>query len=140
MALYDRIASQMVEFHRFGGERAQPLDPENQYIRTTGYDEPVSIVRPCVDQEGSLDLLYLLRYQSNVKQHQIADAQTKLGDYATAFLPSIPRGDTGLVQIDLVSNAAELWAFPFEACYEAKPSWLAKVDSGVVLTRRIRGG
>jgi hypothetical protein len=43
-------------------------------------------------------------------------------------------------QIDLVTNAAELWAFPFEACYSANASWLASADRGVVLTRRIRGG
>jgi hypothetical protein len=140
MTLLNQIGSRMVEFHRFGGEHGRLLSPDNEYICTTGYDEPASVVRPCVDQEGSLDLLYLLRYQAGVTQHQVTDAQVKLGDYATAFLPFIPLGDKGLVQIDLVSHAAELWAFPFEACYQANPSWLAKVDSGVVLTRRIRGG
>jgi hypothetical protein len=140
MTLLNQIGSRMVEFHRFGGQRAKQLDPSNEYIRTAGFDETVSVVRPSVDQEGSLDLLYLLRYQTGVPPQQVKDAQAKLGGYATAFLPSIPLGGKGLVQIDLVSNAAELWAFPFEACYEANSSWLDKVDSGVVITRRIRGG
>jgi hypothetical protein len=134
------IGSRMVEFHRFGGQRARLLAPDNEYIRTAGYDEPASVVRPCVDQEGSLDLLHMLRYHAGVTEDEVRHAQAELGLYATAFLPSIPFGGERLVQIDLVSNAAELWAFPFEACYWANPSWLASADSGVVLTRRIRGG
>ena len=140
MTLPNQIGSRMVEFHRFGGQRSQFLDPGNAYIRTAGYDETVSVVQPSVNQEESLDLLYALRYQAGVPEQQVNDAQAKLGGCATAFLPPIPLGSKNLVQIDLVSNAAELWAFPFEACYEANPSWLDKVDSGVVLTRRIRGG
>jgi len=136
----NRIGCEMVEFHRFGGERTQLLSPENAYIRTAGYDEPASAVRSCVDQERSLDLLYTLRYQGGVTQDQVQDAQAELGRYATAFLPSLPSSGERLVQIDLVTNAAELWAFPFEACYSANAPWLASSDRGVVLTRRIRGG
>jgi hypothetical protein len=136
----NRIGCEMVEFHRFGGERTQLLSPDNAYIRTAGYDAPASAVRSCVDQERSLDLLYMLRYQSGVTQDQVQNAQTELGRYATAFVPSLPSSGERLMQIDLVTNAAELWAFPFEACYAANTSWLASADRGVVLTRRIRGG
>jgi CHAT domain-containing protein len=136
----NRIGCEMVEFHRFGGERAQLLCHDNEYIRTTGYDEPASVVRPSVDQERSLDLIYQLRYQSGVTQGEVQAAQAELGGYATAFLPSPPSSGDRLMQIDLVTNAAELWAFPFEACYAVNPAWLASTDRGVVLTRRIRGG
>ena len=88
MTYGSRIGCEMVEFHRFGGERTQLLSPDNKYIRTTGYDEPASEVCPCVDQERSLDLLYQLRYRSDVKQDQVQDAQIELGRYAIAFLPS----------------------------------------------------
>ena len=130
----------MVEFHRFGGERTKLLSPENEYIRTGGYDEPASAVRPCVDQERSLDLLYQLRYLSGITPDEVQGAPAELGRYATAFLPSLPSSGERLVQIDLVTNAAELWAFPFEACYSANASWLASADRGVIFTRRIRGG
>src|SRR5215467_4005522 len=112
----NRISCEMVEFHRFGGERTQLLSPDNEYIRTAGYDEPASAVRSCVDQERSLDLLYALRYQTGVTPDQVQDAQAELGHCATRFLPSLPATGGRLVQIDLVTNAAELWAFPFEAC------------------------
>jgi len=62
----NRIGCNMVEFHRFGGELTQRLAPDNQYIRTAGWDEPASIVRPCLDEERSLDLLFRLRYQPRV--------------------------------------------------------------------------
>jgi len=136
----NRIGCNMVEFHRFGGELTQRLAPDNQYIRTAGWDEPASIVRPCLDEERSLDLLFRLRYQPRVAQEEVRAAQAELGHCATAFLPSLPSSAERLVQIDLVSNAGELWAFPFEACYSANPSWLGSTDEGVVLTRRIRGG
>jgi hypothetical protein len=134
------IECEMIEFHRFGAERTQLLSPDNQYIRTTGYDEPASAVRPSVDEEHALDLLYTLRYQSGMTPDKVQRAQAELGGYATAFLPSLPSTSERLVQIDLVTNAAELWAFPFEACYSANASWLASAGNGVVLTRRIRGG
>ena len=136
----NRIGCEMVEFNRFGGERTQLLSPDNQYIRTTGYDEPASMVRPCVNQERSLDLIYQLRYPMGVTQEAVKDARAELGRYAIAFLPSSPSCGEQLVQIDLVTNAAELWAFPFEACYSENAAWLASADKGVVLTRRIRGG
>ena len=134
------ISCEMVEFHRFGPERAQLLCRENPYIRTTGYDEPALPVSPGVDQDRALDLIYRLRYPGDVAQSEVEQAQAELGGYATKFLPSLPLNLGQLVQIDLVTNAAELWAFPFEACYAANPSWLASADRGVVLTRRIRGG
>jgi hypothetical protein len=136
----NRIDCKMVEFHRFGGELTQRLAPDNQYIRTAGWDEPASIVHPCLDEERSLDLLFKLRYQPGIALEEVENALAELGHSANSFLPSLPSSAERLVQIDLVSNAGELWAFPFEACYSANPSWLAGVDQGVVLTRRIRGG
>jgi CHAT domain len=132
------ISCQLVEFHRFGGPHTVFLSPDNAYIRAAGWDEPVAVVRPALDQEGFLRLLNQLRYSHSDGQDPSA-ARIELGAQAIAFLPAaVLVGD--LVQLDLVTNAAELWAFPFEACYAARQEWLTDAARGVVLTRRIRSG
>ena len=135
-----KIACAMVEFNRFGGERDQVLSPNNQYIRTTGYEEPAQQVQPSLNHERALDLIYRLRYPMGVTPDKVDEAEAELGSCAVAFLPTVEAAGERLTQIDLVANAAELWAFPFEACYAANPAWLADADSGVVLTRRVRSG
>jgi CHAT domain len=134
------IACAMVEFNRFGGERDQTLSPNNQYIRTTGYEEPAQQIQPSLSHERALDLIYRLRYPIGVTPDKVEEAQAELGRCAAAFLPAVEVVGQRLTQIDLVTNAAELWAFPFEASYATNAGWLADVDSGVVLTRRVRGG
>jgi hypothetical protein len=41
------------------------------------------------------------------------------------FLPDLPEATDGkTLQVDLVAGAAELWAFPFEACSRnGDPRW-----------------
>jgi len=134
------IACAMVEFNRFGGERDQALSPSNQYIRTTGYEEPAQQIQPSLNHERALDLIYRLRYPMGVTPDKVREAQTELGSCAAGFLPAVEAVGQRLTQIDLVTNAAELWAFPFEASYATNAGWLADADSGVVLTRRVRGG
>jgi hypothetical protein len=82
-----------------------------------------------------------LRYWKSAADSDALDAQQRLGDEAVRFLEGVqPPGITGLLQLDIVTNAAELWAFPFEACFAHHADWLETTDSGVVLTRRVRGG
>src|SRR5262245_26604390 len=104
-----RIGCEMVEFHRFGGERTQLLSRANQYIRTSGYDLPAAPVQRKRDQERLLDLVCKLRYSAGIAKDEIGGAQRELGVHASGFLPPLRPSNQRLVQIDLVTNAAELW-------------------------------
>jgi hypothetical protein len=128
----------MVEFHRFGPTQAL-LSPSGHFIRTTGWDGRATDVAPTIDHEGLLRRLNLLRYNPAGKPSEVEEARRALSSEATAFLPPVEPSQDELVQVDLVTNAAELWAFPFEACFAGKAAWLSSPSSGVEVTRRIRG-
>jgi hypothetical protein len=132
------VSCQMVEFHRFGRPQMILL-PENRYIRTSGWDRVAQELSPSLDQEALLLDLNALRYDGAAAAGEAQDARTRLADEAARFLDAIDPADGALRQVDLVTNAAELWAFPFEACFARRPEWLTAPDRGVVLTRRIRG-
>ena len=127
-----------IEFHRFGSPEGL-LKPENRYIRTSGWDTVATEVSPSIGHRDFLLSLRALRYLGAASEGDVLAAQTRLSAEAVSFLPvSIPVPGE-LLQLDLVTNAAELWAFPFEACFARYPDWLASRDDGVVVTRRIRG-
>ena len=127
-----------IEFHRFGSPEGL-LKPENRYIRTSGWDTVATEVSPSISHRDFLLSLRALRYLGAASEGDVLAAQTRLSAEAVSFLPvSIPVPGE-LLQLDLVTNAAELWAFPFEACFARYPDWLATRDDGVVVTRRIRG-
>lgn len=130
------VSSQMVEFHRFAGKDV--LRRESKYIRTAGWDTTAIDLSPPLDQEDLVGHLNVLRYGVASPQ-ETSEARTALGAAAAHFLQRVAPGTQGLVQVDLVTNANELWVFPFEACFEQHPDWLEDEESGVVLTRRIRG-
>jgi hypothetical protein len=134
-----RVESLLVEFHRFGpSERG--IQPGERYIRTSGWDAPAVEVTTQLDQYQFLKTLNRLRYRRGVAPDQVGAALDLLSTHAGAMLPEVAAREPGdLVQIDLVSNAAELWAFPFEACCREGEPWFASRDRPVVLTRRIRG-
>jgi hypothetical protein len=128
----------MVEFHRFGRPQ-NILSSENRYIRTTGWDAVAREVSPSLDHEDLLRSLNALRYGSHTSDAQRQAARERLATEAARLLePVVPGGDE-LLQLDLVSNAAELWAFPFESCFAHHQDWLSDANRGVVVTRRIRG-
>ena len=135
---WPRVSSQMVEFHRFGRPQSL-LSPDSRFIRTTGWDGLATEVASTTDHEGLQRRLNLLRYSPAGKPSEVEAARSELASEASAFLPPVRPSAGELVQIDLVTNAAELWAFPFEACFARNPDWLEGPDRGVELTRRIRG-
>jgi hypothetical protein len=137
MAASALITSQMIEFHRFGRSQAT-LSPDSKYIRTTGWGEPAKEVSPGFDYERLLENLNLLRYENVGTSDEVGAARTALADEAALLMPQIHVRDGELRQIDLVTNAGELWAFPFEAMFARNTAWLQGTDHGVVLTRRIR--
>ncbi len=133
------VTCQMVEFHRYGRPQMILLR-ENRYIRTAGWDALAQEVSPSLDHEDLLVNLNALRYEGVATGEEVRAARALLAEEATRFLDRIAPADAELLQVDLVTNAAELWAFPFEACFARHPAWLESPDHGVVVTRRVRGG
>jgi hypothetical protein len=80
------------------------------------------------------ELLYQLRYPKGGAAEAAEAARETLARHACDLLSGLPACECDLVQLDVVANVSELWAFPFEAA-------LAKLGvQPMVLTRRIRGG
>jgi hypothetical protein len=133
------VASRTIEFHRYG-EPEGILSPTTTYIRIAGRDSGAQDVSPSLKQARLEEYLSMLRYaEENATTRQEAEAEERLGAEAALFLDNLQPLADQLLQLDLVCNAAELWAFPFEAAYGHFPTWLQGEDSGVVITRRLRG-
>jgi hypothetical protein len=132
------VASRMIEFHRFGDSTGF-LSPAAKYIRTTGWDDLAREVSPGIDYDTLLENLNLLRYEDVGSADEQTAARDALGVEAERLLPAIAARKDVLLQLDLVTNAAELWAFPFEAIFARNRAWLEHPDRGIVVTRRVRG-
>ena len=89
---------------------------------------------PLIHKEFLINL-NSLRYRARVTEEQVEAALTSLAIHAAEFLPSLLI--SGHIQIDLVLGAAELWAFPFEACIRTGQRVFADHHNQVILTRRI---
>jgi hypothetical protein len=132
------VSYRTVEFHRFGSPE-ELLKPDNRYIRTAGWDARAVIVSPGLEYDDFQRSLNALRYGPLATDSDIISARNRLAAEAVRFLGGVEPAAGELLQVDLVTNAAELWAFPFEACFLDRQTWLKDGDSGVVVTRRIRG-
>ena len=133
------VTYRTVEFHRFG-ESADALTSGRPYIRTAGWDEVATEVSPTLGQKDVQRFLKMLRY-GRANASDMKAAQEALGGEASRFLTGVsPTGVDRVHQLDLLTNAGELWAFPFEASFGLHADWLEHTDSGVVITRRVRGG
>ena len=132
------VSYRTVEFHRFGPPE-DILMPKNCYIRTCGWGEAAGELSPRLDYEVFEESLNALRYSSGASDSEVNEALERFSGEANHFLAKIQPEDGRLLQLDLVTNAAELWALPFEACFKDHPLWLEQPDRGVVITRRIRG-
>ncbi len=133
----DPLSCRTIEFHRFGGA-ASLLAPENKYIRTAGWDAVAKEVSPTLDHRTFQRNLNMLRYRL-VSPAEAARAQATLAAEASRFLDVVQCREGSLLQVDVVTSAAELWAFPFEAACAMFEQWLKDPECGVIITRRIRG-
>ena len=83
-----------------------------------------------------------LRYDFNRTTEAETAAQQLLGEEAGNFLLEaqiFPDQRAALHQVDIVTHASELRAYPFEAIYaNASGVYLESPDKGMILTRRIR--
>jgi len=143
--------STLVEFARFKNLSIGILRAEDEYLRSVA-NLPV---RPCemtIDQRPFNKLMGKLRYGAASEEDR-QDALKELTRLTTDFLGLRPDGGDQdrtlfsvleesageLQQLDLVVNAAELSALPFEAILAKDGTPLFLSGGGVVLTRRVRG-
>ena len=135
------IGSTTIEFHRFGGEPGVLLK-DNKYIRTCGYQRAADEVVVRIEPKELRRALNQLRYRFDRTTESETAAQRLLSGEADNFLPEsqiFPDGRAALHQVDIVTHASELRAYPFEAIYANAPgAYLESPDKGMVLTRRIR--
>ncbi len=135
------IGSTTIEFHRFGAEPGS-LQKGNRYIRTCGYQQAADEVDVRIEPKELRRSLNRLRYNTNRTTESEAAAQQLLGGEASHFLLEaqvFPEGGAALHQVDIVTHASELRAYPFEAIYaNASGAYLESPERGIILTRRIR--
>lgn len=133
------IGSTTIEFFRYGAEPGAFLKG-NSYIRTCGYQKPADEVSIRIEPKKFRISLNQLRYRPDRSIEKEQEALKMLGTEADWFLPKVfPDGIAELHQVDIVTHASELRAYPFEAIYASLPSdCLESPDKGLILTRRIR--
>ncbi len=146
------MKSTRVEFARFRNLGIGYLREGDEYLRTVA-DLPVQAVRMAIDQRPFDKLMRKLRYGAASEQDR-RDAMRRVCALSTEFLglgrdpqdsesrtlaSVLAEGKENLQQLDLVANAAELSALPFEAALDADGNPLFLNGGGVVLTRRVRG-
>ena len=145
------MKSTLVEFARFKNLGTGVLRQGDDYLRTVA-DLPVQPCEMPIDQRPFNKLMRKLRYLTASEQER-QEALREVSELSTEFLglrpdveedarnlPSIlEEGAAKLQQLDLVANAAELSALPFEAALGKDGNPLFLSGGGVVLTRRVRG-
>ena len=131
----ERIASTTIEFH--SPSEGTGFRTNSRYIATTGQFKPFREVRMPFDQIDCLAELQRLRYETSAADAR--DAQLNLGRQVLQVLGTDLPLTAGPLHLDLVSNAEELWALPFEACLgsDDKPVFVDR-EPPVILTRRVR--
>jgi hypothetical protein len=136
------ISSTTIEFHRFGDESSGFFGKGSTYIRTCGYARTADQVVVKIEAKDFRRCQNKLRYNADRTAESEQEAERALGAEAANFLPEAeiqPTDESALHQIDIVTHASELRAYPFEAIYaNASERYLASPKSGVILTRRIR--
>lgn len=131
--------SELIEFFRFDDPDTGMLRKGDRYLRVRGNEQAKEVSAP-INHTVFFRLLDRLRYREEIDENQRQDALAKLTAGVTKMLGSFEPPASPL-QIDLVTNVAELSALPFELVADAKGRPVL-VDSGVplVLTRRVRRG
>jgi CHAT domain-containing protein len=129
------MRSVTIEFLRFGGDEGI-LRKRDRYLATCG-SNPVREFDMPLSHKEFFTHLKKLRYQASESDRK--KALTELSSFVTDILDPPETVPGELLQLDLVTSAAELWALPFEAALaDGEKPLFADPDRVVVPTRRIR--
>jgi hypothetical protein len=146
------MKSTLVEFARFENLEEGFLRAGDRYLQMVA-NLRVRTRHAPIGQRDFYTLMRKLRYGTASEQER-QEALTKLPELITKFflgleseeenqkpslLSILDEGRADLQQLDLVANAAELSALPFEAALAKDGTPLFLSGGGVVLTRRVRG-
>jgi hypothetical protein len=133
------VRSELIEFFRFNELDTGMLRRGDRYLLARGHD-PVREVPITIGHVEFIRRLGLLRYAEQTDEAQRQRALDELSDAVTAVLGVCQQPDDAL-QVDLVTNAAELSALPFELAVDAERRPIFAVSNPpLVLTRRVRRG
>ena len=125
-----------MDFVRAGGDTSV-LTAGTQYHVVIASSKHRQFLMP-LDEEHFLDALATLRYHAAFTDTEQRQGLDSLAEAVTAILdPTGTDADVDGLQLDLVTNARELWALPFEAARAADGQPLfARRKPAIVLTRR----
>ncbi|MDY7083956.1 MAG: CHAT domain-containing protein [Actinomycetota bacterium] len=133
------MRSELIEFFRFDDQNSGMLRRGDRFLRARG-NEPVAEVRIPIGHAEFLRRLDHLRYSVEHDEGRRDEALAQLSRVVSEVLGPY-RAEGGPAQIDLVTNAAELSALPFELAADARGRPLfAASGPPLVLTRRVRTG
>ena len=133
------MRSELIEFFRFDSPDSGMLRMGDRYLRARG-NEPVTEVHVPIRHSDFLRRLDHLRYEMENDADRREAALRELAEVVTQVLGVCESPDEP-IQIDLVTNAAELSALPFELARDADDRPVFAVsDPPLVLTRRVRTG
>jgi hypothetical protein len=131
------MRSDLIEFFRFDDQDSGMLRRGDRFLRARG-NEPVTEVEIPIQHRDFLRRLDQLRYQVQNDSDRRDEALRALAEVVTQVLGVCATPDEP-TQIDLVTNAAELSALPFELARDADDRPVFAVsEPPLVLTRRVR--
>lgn len=134
------MRSLLIEFQRFNNLSTGSLRQGDPYLIAVG-PQPVNQFTMPLDHDDFLDRMFDLRYQSGASAREAslkAMADTVTTIVGADKLPDLGPQE-GLLQLDLVVNAAELAALPFEAIADAAGQpLLGRRVRPIEVTRRVR--
>jgi len=146
------VRSTLVEFARFHDLETGVLRKGDDYIRTVAR-HPVRQVTMGISQKPFNTMMRKLRYEQaseDERQQALADVSDLVTDLLDRhrnddgdlvegkLLESLGDGDGAVQQIDLVVNASELAALPFECALDGGGMPIFLDGDGIVITRRVR--
>lgn len=134
------MRSLLIEFHRPGDNDTGLLRKGDRYI-VAAAAHPVREFCMPIDYKSFLSKMQSLRYKSDTDDR--TRALKELGGVVSEMLGSRELPDVSVgefpLQLDLVVNAAELAALPFEAAVDASDRpLLAQSERPIAMTRRVR--
>ena len=135
------MRSLLIEFHCFGKLTTGLLREGDSYLIAMA-SRPVLEIKMPLEYVDFVKLMKALRYEQgpDARKNALKDvSETVTNLLQSKVLHDLCEGGEFPLQLDLVANAAELSALPFEAAVDGNNAALLAGKNPIVLTRRVRG-